>query len=679
MRLLRIAAIVLGIALAIAVAAPLLLLAVGIRVDVSAFAAQMAPLASESMGREVSIDGPVYVVPSYWPTLEVHGLHLADPFGEPGSEFASLGQARIVLSLMPIVLQGKLRIEEISAEAVRVNLVRYRNGDASWAFDMGSGSEAPAEVEATPDAPAEDAEEEEREVAFRELEELSFRDVEVHYLDESSGERVDLVVDECLGAAAENEPIRLSMEGHYQSEPFFLRVGAGHLADLLSARPELPLDLELGIAGSALEIGLDLEDAAEGPDEDAVRFAEAAGRYWLRFESEELTRLGAIAGIDLPPLGPIRLRAHAELTPSHWKLTELKLQVGETTLAGTADLEDDPEAPRPRASFDLTAQRFRIDDFQAEGWSLATGSEAAEPTDEEPEVTPPARDDEAPQVLVDPEVMRRLDARLSISVDDVLLGDESLGGGELVAELKDGRFELAPVTVRIPGGSFAMAAAFEPTESDVHGRFDFQVEAFDLGVLARRAQPESEMGGRLDVDFEIESRAPDAQRLMQRANGHIDLSLVPVNLEAGTIDLWAVNLLAAVLPVVASGESHVNCVVGLFDLADGVLTTHSLLIDTTRIQVSGVARADFETQEVEAMLQPRPKKPQFFSLGTPVQVSGSFADFGVGVSAADLAGTVVRVVTDLATFPLRLFFTKRVSADGAEACAAARDRSTPVD
>jgi hypothetical protein len=77
------------------------------------------------------------------------------------------------------------------------------------------------------------------------------------------------------------------------------------------------------------------------------------------------------------------------------------------------------------------------------------------------------------------------------------------------------------------------------------------------------------------------------------------------------------------------------------------------------------------------MLQPRPKKPQFFSLGTPVQVNGSFEDFGVGVSALDMAGTVIRVVTDLATYPARFLFIKRVSPDGKEACAAARQRPPP--
>jgi len=128
---------------------------------------------------------------------------------------------------------------------------------------------------------------------------------------------------------------------------------------------------------------------------------------------------------------------------------------------------------------------------------------------------------------------------------------------------------------------------------------------------------------------------------------------------------------------VTGDESQINCVVALLDLKDGRMEAQSILIDTTRIQVSGEFDADFHTQKLHAMLQPRPKRPQFFSLGTPVQVDGSFEDFGVGVSALDLAGTVVRVVTDLATYPARLIFIRSVEADGKEACAEARQRPAP--
>jgi uncharacterized protein involved in outer membrane biogenesis len=680
-RILRILLIAGAIVVAVAIAAPLILLAVGISVDVSRLGPQVSEIATDALGRKVTLDGPIYIVPSYWPTLEIHGLRIADPFGAEDAEFMRLGRARVVLDLLPLLRSARVALDEIKADYVRLNLVRYADGNASWAFE---GVGGPAEEETA--APA-DAEEKEagRSLAFAELEELELRDIAVAWHDQETGERENLIVEECTGAAVAGEPIRLSLAGSVREKPFELRLGAGHLSDLLTARPEMPLDLELSVAGARLAIGLDF-DALDAPlAEDTEVGARAAGSYWLTFELKRLDELGRLLGIELPPLGPIAVRAEAQIEPKHWQLSELALRVGETRLDGSASIRDG--AQRPLAELELTSTRFRIDDFQAEGWSLAGGPDKGEaqasqaPAEPSPDA-PPAEEPtpgaaEPRRAVLDPEVMRLLDAKVALRVDEVLLGEERLGGGELAAGLEDGRLVVDPLVLEIPGGAFALQTELAVDAGDTRAHLAMQVEAFDLGVLARRADPETEMGGIFDLDVELSAHAPDPASLMTGANGHVDVSFEPVNLEAGLLDLWAVNLVAAVLPVVAGGESHINCVVALLDLVDGRMEAQSILIDTTRIQVAGEFDADFHTQKLHAMLQPRPKKPQFFSLGTPVQVNGSFDDFGVGVSALDLAGTVVSLVTDVATFPVRFLFLKRVSPDGKEACAAARQRPPP--
>jgi len=677
-RILRILLIAGAIVITLAIAAPLILLAVGIQVDVSKFGPKVSEIASDTLGRQVTLDGPIYIVPSYWPTLEIHGLRIADPFGAEDAEFMRLGRARVVLDLLPL-LRGRVALDEIMADDVQLNLVRYADGNASWAFD-GLGGEAEEPTAEPDDAEGESAG---RRLAFSELKELVLRDIAVSWHDQTTGDRESLVVEECTGAAVAGEPIRLTLAGSVRKQPFSLRIGAGNLADLLTARPDLPLDLALSIAGLSLEIGLDF-DALDAPlTEDTVVGARAAGTYWLVFELKRLDELGRLLKVPLPPLGPISLRAEAQIEAKDWNLSKLALRVGETRLDGSASIREGPQ--RPRAALELTSTRFRIDDFQAEGWSLTgavdeaqASQPAAEPQEEAPPSDEPAPGSTEPRrALLDPELMRLLDAKVALRVDEVMLGEERLGGGELGASLKDGRLVIDPLVLEIPGGAFALQTELEVNPSETRARLAMQVEKFDLGVLTRRAQADTEMGGIFDLNVELEARAPDPASIMTGANGHVDVSFEPVNLEAGLLDLWAVNLVASVLPVVTGGESHVNCVVALLDLQDGRMEAQSILIDTTRIQVAGEFDADFHTQKLHAMLQPRPKKPQFFSLGTPVQVNGSFEDFGVGVSALDMAGTVIRVVTDLATYPARFLFIKRVSPDGKEACAAARQRPPP--
>jgi hypothetical protein len=131
---------------------------------------------------------------------------------------------------------------------------------------------------------------------------------------------------------------------------------------------------------------------------------------------------------------------------------------------------------------------------------------------------------------------------------------------------------------------------------------------------------------------------------MPYANGHLDVGVFPEALEAGLIELWAVNLAMAVIPVVNSGGGWTfNCGVASLDLKDGIMTERSILIDTPRMQIAGDAMVDFHEQRIQMSLRPRPKRAEFFSLATPVTVDGSFDDFGLGVKPLALVGTVFRL------------------------------------
>jgi hypothetical protein len=67
-------------------------------------------------------------------------------------------------------------------------------------------------------------------------------------------------------------------------------------------------------------------------------------------------------------------------------------------------------------------------------------------------------------------------------------------------------------------------------------------------------------------------------------------------------------------------------------------------------------------------MAPRSKKPEFFSLATPIEVRGNFADFGVGIQAGGLFGTTIRFITSPVVTPLRRLFTKDLPVDGADVC-----------
>ena len=323
---------------------------------------------------------------------------------------------------------------------------------------------------------------------------------------------------------------------------------------------------------------------------------------------------------------------------------------------------------------ELAAPRVQLNDFKLEGWSLVEKKEKtpAKALSVE-EMRAQAKQAAAQgQKLLSPEVLRSLDASLNVAVEEVLSGADKLGSGTLKAQLIDGKFVLDPAEVNVPGGSARIALSYLPTDADVAVQANVQVERFDYGILARRIKPGTDMQGLFSLQLNIDARAKTLDALMQHANGRIDFAVWPRDFKSGIFDLWAVNLFVALLPAVdPASESKINCAVGRFNLRDGKLTQDEILMDTSRMRVSGVGKVDFATEELAFRLAPKAKSPQFFSLATPVQVTGKITDFKIGVAGSDLMETVGRFFTSVFVVPFEMLTQKDLPRDGADVCAKA--------
>jgi uncharacterized protein involved in outer membrane biogenesis len=177
------------------------------------------------------------------------------------------------------------------------------------------------------------------------------------------------------------------------------------------------------------------------------------------------------------------------------------------------------------------------------------------------------------------------------------------------------------------------------------------------------------MRGIFDMDIEVTARAKQLSELMRYGNGHIDFAVWPENMKSGLLDIWAVNVLMALLPAVDSThESKVNCAIGQFTLQNGKLSHKRILVDTTRMRAFGKGNADFTTEQLQFRIKPRSKTPQFLSFAIPVEVSGSFDDFSVGVRAGDVLEVVGDMLTSVIWVPLQSLFGKTRPEDGSDVC-----------
>ncbi len=460
-------------------------------------------------------------------------------------------------------------------------------------------------------------------------------------------------------SAPPGKPIGLSVDGTLDEVPVAIRLTSGALPDFVRNTSFVPFTLKAETSGTRLDLD----------GKVALPIRQGAAELDIRLSGDKLSSLNKLARADLPPWGPWSIAGPFRVTPTAYEVPNLEMRVGSSSLNGQGRF--DLGGKRPRLDVRVSAPRIQLDDFKLTGWSAVD-----KPADKEEkpasadEMRAKAREAAAEtQKLLSPETLRRLDALIDVEVAQVLAGADKLGNGKLRAALTDGRLAFDPIEVDVPGGSAKLSFAYEPSASDVLVETSIRVVRFDYGVLARRTKPDTDIGGLFSLNFDLTSRAPTLAAVMAHANGHVDVAVWPKKMKSGIFDLWAVNVFVALLPAVDPGsESLVNCAVARFDLKGGKLSQDAILIDTSRMRVAGAGNVDFGAERMAFKLQPRAKKSQFFSLATPVGVSGTFTDYKIGVASEDVLGTFARFFGSVITVPLESLRGGQPPRDGADVC-----------
>ena len=460
-----------------------------------------------------------------------------------------------------------------------------------------------------------------------------------------------------VARAAPGQPVQLDLDGAIDATPVAIRIASGALPDFMTAS-RVPFSVAVDVANTHLE----LAGSAELP------ITQQEAQLELTARGARVDSLNQLARVQLPPWGPWEMKGKFRAWKTGYEIPDMRLQVGESVLTGHGSLTT--TGVRPRLELDLTAPQIQLNDFSLAGFSFTDKQNKADKPMSVEEMRAKAKQAAAQgQRLLSPQFMRKLDASMRVEVARVLSGKDQLGSGTLNAQLADGQFALEPMQVDVPGGSVRIGLTYEPTDTDVHLTSNVVVDRFDYGILARRLKPDVNMQGLFSLRMELDARAPTLDSIMQHADGRIDFAVWPRDLSSGIFDLWAVNLFLALLPTIDPGsQSKVNCVVGRFNLRGGKLSHDLLLMDTSRMRVSGQGEVDFATEKLRFRLAPRAKEPQFFSLATPVNVDGTLTDYHIGVRGSDLLGSSVRFFTSWIVVPLEKLSGRGIARDGADVC-----------
>ncbi len=154
--------------------------------------------------------------------------------------------------------------------------------------------------------------------------------------------------------------------------------------------------------------------------------------------------------------------------------------------------------------------------------------------------------------------------------------------------------------------------------------------------------------------------------------------VVPEDIGAGVLDLWAGNLVLALLTPKDSGvPKKLNCMVAEFAVDEGVMKSKVVMLDSTDVIVRGKGEIDIGNRTIDMVAAPQAKLEKIFSMSAPIVATGPWDDMQIGLGGGGFVGTLFRWYMTLIYVPYKWITGERFPADGMATCFGVTDWELP--
>ncbi|MBS0417416.1 MAG: AsmA family protein [Proteobacteria bacterium] len=610
MRIVRIAVIVVGTLIALAVVAVIALL---LFVDPNRYRGDIEKAAREHSSRVLTIRGKLELKVFPWVALGVHDIELSNRAGFGSQPFLTVQNASIGVKLLPL-LSKKLEVSRVKLEGANINLVS-RGEQNNWQdLSESQETEKPASEPAGP-PPA------------LSIEGVDVSKTSVVYTDEIKKSTMQVGNLELHTGRLESGPARTALEkvelqGTYLAQPSATdaaaatkSAGGTRAASTEGASKEPVKPLAFSLTTSA--IALDNTAHTLAPVKIQIKVGDVALNVSLAGEKMTTARVltGTVAvpstsarkllqslGIAPPitrdpkVLSTFGLETNFSLTQKQLQLTALQLTLDDTKVQGTAGVEDlDTSALR----FNLNVNGINIDRYRAP--EVVEKPAAAK----HPASPPPA----APPTPLPLETLRKLDVNGTLRVASATFANLVFTDVVMPLVAKDGHVRLGPTQAHLYGGSYNGDVVLDARPVQAQLSLNEHLKGTDIGALVKAAVDSGRLSGRADADVAVTGVGNTDDAIKRSLNGKIDL-IVKQGAVVGVdvvYELQRVNaLLKRQVPAARTGSgpprTNFNTLQMHGGLDKGVLRVDDLQMATDFLKVNGKGTLDTSTEAINYQL-----------------------------------------------------------------------------
>jgi len=362
------------------------------------------------------------------------------------------------------------------------------------------------------------------------------------------------------------------------------------------------------------------------------------------------------------PLDDYQFHSEVTLGENELLFSQLQAKVGTSHALGNISIRY--EEPNYVFDIDINSPFLETDDLV--NWAKDWRTERRSPSEESPVKTDPEATSGGIITLISQSVddfTGNNNFDVSIKIDELRSSGNLLGGAQMTLKLDGNEILLDPLQITFPGRKVEASFFRRQVDAGFEYALDMDIEGLEYGGLLRLLYPDSEANGELFLDVSLISRPPGADRPIDHLQGTFDLALFPKDAQAGFLDLWASNLIFALLPTGGESGKKMNCMVARFDVVNGVMNSKSTFLDSTEVIIRARGDIDLANRELDLLIAPQSKREKFLSVSTPIAVTGPFSDFSVGVAPGGFLTTMFRWYYGLIYVPWKWLTGERFPPD----------------
>ena len=479
---------------------------------------------------------------------------------------------------------------------------------------------------------------------------------------ENTPQELDLVELE-LSAVPDSDSV-WRMMGNFNGIPLKTLMRSPSIGETFGSSRELPLNLIIGAGDDITMIEAIIDRRTPGDLHGELRMS---GEF-MNSESIDFSQLHS-------PLGDYELSSEVTIRENQLLLSDLQLRIGESRTSGIVDILY--QEPGYFLDIDMSSPLLETADLVqwTEDWRNARKILVKQ----KQVAAIGETNDTGFMVLIRQQIdkiITKFDFDIKFGIDELRADDTLLGKFELVSQSEGDNLEL-DIDVSLPGGNIKAGYDLMHRFDGIQYKLDIHTDQFEYGGLLRLFDPESRAAGRMYLDTSMTSFAPDQSRILSNMQGHFDLAAFPENAKAGFLDLWASNIIFAILPQGDSDGKNMNCMVARFEIENGVMKSRKTFLDSTDVIVRTRGTIDLANRDLDLWLAPQAKLEKFLSIQTPIIVSGPFDDPNVGIAPGGFLTTMLRVYYGLLYVPWKWLTGERFPPDGIATCYNAMDWELP--